>query len=285
MSDNINQLAATLKAAGLCGSMLDAKNMASSISSGVTQRHQEVESRIKKHMGTGQRDGGFEVIKEQVGPQMQQPKQEFVAPQPKEEVFVDQSSIGVEAPADAPIADIMKEVDDIVESVRAEEEDPVEPAPEPEPEEPSPEPEEPYQPEPEEPSPEPEPYEPAPEPEPQPEPEPEPQPEPEPEPQSEQSENKFSEVQPQAEQSSLSIFEDDAPADIIVQDSSQEKEIKAEVEPQPGPSRQVYQGQPQQPENGSTFEVPVDRSKPRATLTEQEKADTDIGKWFYFGNK
>ena len=240
MSDNINQLAATLRAAGLCGSMLDAKNMAASISSGVTQRHEEVESRIVKHMGTGQRDGGFEVIRERVGPQ--QPKPEiFEAPeQPKEEVFVNESSIGVEQ-SDTPLSDIMKEVDEVVESVQAEEEEPAVSI------------EEPISVE--------DPVEPAPEPEPTPEPEPQPQ-----------------------SQSSLSIFEDDKPADIVVQ-ASQEKEIKAEVEPQriePGPSRQVYSGQPQQPQKRS-FEVPVDRSKPRATLTEQEKKDSDISKWFYFG--
>lgn len=268
-NDNLNQLAATLRAAGLCSSMLDARNMASSISTGVQQHHSEVESKIVKHMGTGQRPGGFEVIKESISPSMQQPQKEVfvndssVSEEISEEKTISSDDTQNSLSSNIPLSEIMKEVDEVVESVKAEEEEPVEPAPEPEPDK---------------------------------------EPTPEPEPQPALTENKFSEVsevkasehdqkpevsdiQPEAKQSSLSIFEDQAPVDIVVQ-ASQEKEVLAEVEPQveQGPSRQVYQGQPQQPKK-KTYELYVDKSKPRATLTEQEKKDADITKWFYFGNK
>ena len=194
--DKINQLAATLKAAGLCASLYDAKNMAESISGGVKQRHAEVEAKIVEHMGTGKRDGGFEIIKEKVG---EAPKpNSFVAEKLQvSEVFVNKDSLGVDNIGAEPISRIM---------------------------------------------------------EPELQPELEIQPEP----------------QPEAESQSLSIF----------QSTSREKE--AEVEPQPGPKVEVTEVRLT---GEKTQELPVDKSRPRPTLTEEQKASTDITKWFYFGNK
>ena len=250
-SNDVNQLAATLKAAGLCASLYDAKNMAESISDTAKKRHDEVEAKIVKHMGTGKRDEGFEVIKERVGPDTQPKPNSFIAQkmeQSDEEVFVNKDSLGVE----------VGKAESVVKMI--EEDTPDEPSgPEPE----SPEPDEP-EPEPEEPE-------------------------------------KSEQVQ-----SSLSIFEESKEKpDIVVEEASQEQEVKAEVEPQkqePGPNSsgnenlvnkkavekpvETAKPQPINPRNVSGLrEVPVDKQKPRAQLTEEQKESTDLTKWFYFGNK
>ncbi len=119
VNNNVDQLAATLKAAGLCSSLYDAKRMAESISDGAQKRHEEVESRIEKYMGTGKRDGGFELIKERVGPEYQKPKlNSFVAQKMQEadeEVFVNKDSLGVDVAQDKVVAEVMEEAEEVAE--------------------------------------------------------------------------------------------------------------------------------------------------------------------------
>ena len=55
-NSKLDQLAATLKTAGLCASVYDAKNMAESIFTGVKKMNKENEEKIVRTMGTGKRD-------------------------------------------------------------------------------------------------------------------------------------------------------------------------------------------------------------------------------------
>ena len=119
VNNSVDQLAATLKAAGLCASLYDAKRMAESISDGTQKRHEEVEARITKYMGTGKRDDGFELIKERVGPSDHRPSpSSFVAQKMKEadeEVFVNNDSLGVDVAQDKVVAEIVEEPEEVLE--------------------------------------------------------------------------------------------------------------------------------------------------------------------------
>jgi len=249
VGNDVDQLAAILKAAGLCASLFDAKNMAKSISEGTQKRHEEVEARIVKYMGSGKRDEGFEVIRERVGGGVQRPQpNSFIEEKMREsdkEVFVNKDSFGVEVKEDVAVAEIIKEDEEVFENTK------------PEPaqsslsifEEPNSTPdivvEEPLQ-------------------------EQEVKTEVEPQPKievlkQEKSQEIIPVSKPQQQQPGprIEVFKQDITQDIPV------------IRPQPTTVKM----------NEGFRELPVDKNRSQPQLTKEQKESTDLTKWFYFGKK
>ncbi|MBS1267273.1 MAG: hypothetical protein MAG795_01245 [Candidatus Woesearchaeota archaeon] len=249
----VDQLAATLKSAGLAASVYDAKNMAQSITSGVETQQKDTEKKIEQTLGSGSRDEQphpiFQPAKKQKTKQILKEPKEVVEKSFMQEkmetaeIFVNQDSLGSELEDNKPLAQVV----------------------EPEPEQP-----------------------------------------------------KLETQTALPESDSLSIFEEAKPKEHKQEQPQSETESKAEPEiqveteqktpvqveepkvkqqnVQPQPVKQEMAEKPKLAEQqtapkekltrtDSVYEVEIDKSKPKATLTEEEKKATDITKLFNFANR
>ncbi len=266
-NSKVDQLAATLKSAGLAASVYDAKNMAQSITSGVEVRQQEVEHRIEQSMGTGVRDEQPHPLFQPANQQPAKPKIENLPKEEKSfmqekmecaEVFVNQDSMDGELDQSKPLSQVM-EPEQIIEAVEPKIE----------------------------------------------------------------TQTELEAPEDSSESDSLSIFEEpkvepaaqeSAPVETM-QEETPEVQLEPEVplqepiaqesapveieeapqqpqvaEPAPQPEQQQQTPKPAAPERklvrtDTLYELEIDKSQPRAELTEEEKESTDITKFFNFANR
>ncbi len=104
--NQIDKLASTLKSAGLCASVYDAKNMAESISTGVSANQEHMEKKMDKPIGKEIK----EIFEPVESPEVEQEVETENTATP-DEVYVNDDSFG-SVESDRPIFEIMGAADD-----------------------------------------------------------------------------------------------------------------------------------------------------------------------------